>query len=688
MVLNYLTIAFRNLFKSKVYSFLNIFGLALGVAAFLFIIHYVRFEKSYEQYNPQAENIYRITLDLYNGNEYVVTDCETYAPIGPILKDKMPEVVDYVRMMHNDGLQDIHVNDRAYLEEGMYFADPSAMQIFAINLINGDENDALGKPFQVALCESLAKKYFGRTDVVGETLKWKQNEYHVTGVFKDVPVNTHLKFNMLLSHASLPQLYGWYKDDSFNGNNEYTYLLMKPRTDLAAFQAKLDLFSQTLKDKIGNEKFGAERVTDIHLYSTKSFEPEPPGNIKVVTFMLAIAAFIIVIAWVNYVNLSTARAVERAREVGIRKVLGSAKLQLILQFLSESVIINVMACVLALGIFQTALPLFRELAGLALPLQIVSDLNFWSLFAALLLGGSLLSGLYPACVLSSFQPVAVLKGKFKSSAHGQQLRKALVVFQFASAVVLLIGISAVYLQIKHLRTQDLGMEIDRTLSIRTPYMDEPDSVIRSKFQVLKTELLGLARVEAVTSSEGLPGLSLHELSTTSNVKRVGHESEGGSYNYYYSAIDADFIPALDMQLTAGNNFHRGLENKNQVIINEESVSRLGFTSASEAVGSRITFRGNDGQPCTIVGVLKNYNYQSPKEQQIPMLFYYDALGSYHSVKLKAGDMHASVSSVEAIWHKVFPGAMFNYFFLDEKYDQQFKADSRFGYVTATFSLLA
>lgn len=226
MLSNYLRIAFRNLLKSKVYSFLNIFGLALGLAAFLFIIHYVRFEKSYERYNPQAENIFRITLDLYNGNEYIVTDCEMYAPVGPMLKEKMHEVIDYTRMMHNDGLQDIRANDKTFLEEGLYFADPSALKIFAIALIHGKENDALNKPFQAVVSKSMANKYFGRSDVVGETLKLEQTEYHITGVFQDVPVNTHLKFNMLLSHASVSQLYTWYKDENFNGNNEYTYLLM------------------------------------------------------------------------------------------------------------------------------------------------------------------------------------------------------------------------------------------------------------------------------------------------------------------------------------------------------------------------------------------------------------------------------------------------------------------------------
>ena len=322
MLKNYFKIAIRNLWKSKGFSFINIAGLAVGMAAFMFIIQYVQFERSYEKFNPNADNIYRITLDLYNGNEYVVTDCETYAPVGPLLKEKMPEVIDYVRMYHNDGLQDIEANNRKFLEEGIYFADASAFKFFSIELLHGDKSTTLSAPYKVVLNETMAKKYFGRTDAIGESLKIEGNLYQVEGIMKDLPYNTHLKFNTLLSHSTLPAMYQWYKEDSWNGNNEYTYLLLEPGIDLATFNNKLVAFAKSLSDKIGTERFVAEPIKEIHLYSNKSFEPEVNGSAKTVYALLIIAIFIIIIAWVNYVNLSTARAVERAKEVGIRKVMG------------------------------------------------------------------------------------------------------------------------------------------------------------------------------------------------------------------------------------------------------------------------------------------------------------------------------------------------------------------------------
>ena len=688
MLKNYLSIAYRNLLKNSAFSFVNIVGLAIGMAAFLFIIQYVRFERSYENFHTNADNIYRITLDLYNGNEYVVTDCEMYAPVGPMIKEKMTEVLDYARMFHNDGLQDIEVGSQKFLEEGIYFADASAFKVFSMEVLQGDESTALSEPYTTVLTESIAKKYFGHTDVVGESLKIDKQLYQITAIIADLPPNTHLKFHTLLSHTTLSKMHEWYKEDSWNGNNEYTYLLMAPGTNLEAFNKKLVALAVSLKDKIGNERFVAEPIKDIHLLSTKSFEPEPPGSAKVVYFMLIIAAFIIVIAWVNYVNLSTARAIERAREVGIRKVMGSLRLQLIFQFLSESVIVNLIAAALAFVFFQAGLPFFRDLTGLPFQLDFIRDVRFWYLFAGLIFAGSALSGIYPAIVLSSFQPSAVLKGKFRSSAHGKHLRKGLVIFQFAATVVLMVCMSAVYLQINYLRSYDLGMNVDETLVIRAPGQ-EVDSLMLEKQQSLKTELLRNPVVQHIAVSESVPGLSLHELSTTSNVKKVGEEKSAGSYNYYYVSIDADYIPALSMKLIAGRNFEGGTPNTDQVIINEEAVIRLGFSSPEDAIGSQITFRTRwKGEPATIIGVLRNYYHRSPKEQHFPMLFRYEESGTYFSVKLKTENMPETVAAVKKVWNEVFPNALFHYFFLDETYDQQYQADARFGKVIASFSALA
>jgi putative ABC transport system permease protein len=693
MLRNYFRIAHRTLLKNRVFSFINIFGLAVGMAAFLFIIQYVRFERSYEQFNPNADNIYRITLDLYNGSEYVVTDCETHAAMGPLLKEKMPEVLDYARMFHNDGLQDVEVGDRKFLEEGGYFADTSAFRILSLGIVHGEKRTALSNPFQIVITESTAKKYFGRTDVIGEAIKIENRLYHVSAVIADLPPNTHLKFNFLLSHGTLENIYSWYTKYPWGGNNEYTYLLIAPGTDLAAFNKKLTALCASMKEQLEDDRYTAENMQDIHLYSNKTFEPEVNGNARVVYFLLIIAVFIIVIAWVNYVNLSTARAIERAREVGIRKVMGSLKVQLVFQFLSESIMVNLIAAVLAFGMFQMGLPFFRELTGQPLSLNIIAEPSFWSLFLMLFLIGSVLSGLYPALVLSSFQPSTVLKGKFQSSSHGQRLRKGLVVFQFAATVILMICMCTVYLQIRHMRTHDLGMNIDQTLVLRAPRLPVPDSayqaVFESSFRSFKTELLRHPEIQLVARSESVPGLSLHELSTTSNVKRVGQEKSGGSYNYYSYSVDADFIPALNMELVAGRNFEAGTPNLNMVIINEDAVSKLGFSSVEEALGSKLTFstRGN-GDPSTVIGVLRNFYQRSPKEPHIPMIFKYRERADYLSLRLKTVQVHETLATVKTVWDQVFPGSVFHYFFMDQNYNQQYQADVRFGRVIGTFSGLA
>lgn len=688
MLKNYISIAYRNLLKSKAFSLVNILGLAIGMAVFLSIVHYVRFERSYEDFHTNADNIYRITLDLYNGSEYLVTDCETHAAMGPILKAEMPEVTDFVRMYSLDGAADVRVGEKNFWEQGVYFTDPSVFNIFSLKVLNKDSEDPLKEPFNVVITESMARKYFGRTDAAGEQIFLNKDAYHVSAVIADLPPNTHLKYLFLISHSTLTQIKPWYKEDSWNGNNEYTYLLMAPGTDLAAFNKKLFDRSASLKDKIEADRYHAEKARDIHLYSNKTYEPEANGSAKVVSFLALIALFIIVIAWVNYINLSTARAIERAREVGIRKVMGSVRGQLILQFLSESVIVNVLAGVIAFGFFQAALPFFRELTGQPLPMDIVGDAALWYWWLALVFVGSLLSGLYPSLVLSAFQPAAVLKGKFRSSPHGQRLRQALVVFQFSATVILMICMGTVYLQIKHMRNYDLGMNLDQALVLKVPPQTKGDSVFLVSFNSLKTALLRNAGIQKIARSEVVPGIGLGELNTNT-FSRLSHRNEDSGYEYYFYSIDADFIPALGMKLVAGRNFQGGPASYDEVIVNEETVKRLGFAKSEDAVGEQITFRRNQAAPySTIVGVVRNYHYRSPKEAHLPMLFNYYEGGNYMTLKTSSGDIHQTIADVKTAWDKAFPGNVFSYFFLNERYDQQFKADAQFGKVVATFSALA
>jgi putative ABC transport system permease protein len=687
MFINYSRTAWRSLLKNRIFSIINVLGLAAGISAFLFINTYVGFEKSYENFIPNADNTWRITLDLYNGSEYVVTDCETHAPMAPILKDRFPEVVDYVRMYNNDGLRYVQVDDKKFLESGIYFADPSVFNLLGVELKKGDPAKALSEPFQMVISESQAKKMFGRTDVTGEAVEIDGSLFHLTGIFADRPPNTHIKFNFLMSHSTLPKTRDWYKETEWAGNNEYSYLLMKPGTDLAEFNKKVLAVSEGFKDVLGNGKYVAEPMTSIHLESNKTFEPEPNGNAKVVYFLAVIAVFIIVIAWVNYMNLATARAVERAKEVGIRKVMGSVKGQLIVQFLTESLIVNMAAGFLGLVLFQTSMPLFRELTALPPAVGVINNSSFWMMFAALVVIGAVLAGIYPAFVLSSFRPALVLKGKFQSSSHGQMLRKALVVCQFATTIILIVGVSAVFLQVDHLRSVDIGANLDQTLAVHSPQMDVADSIFLSKYTAFKNDVIQRASVKSVAVSESFPGIPVTEMSTTT-VGVVGNEEQSGRYEYYWYAIDEGFVPTMSMNMSAGRNFESTSDVGN-MLINEEAAKRLGFEKPEDAIGAQLTFVDwRTQKPVRVVGVIKNFYQRSPKEVHLPMLFVYSQRGRYFNFKYSATNVNDLMTSVKESWDKVFPGELFNYSFIDERFDQQYRTDVQFGRVMGTFSTLA
>ena len=678
MVRNYFTIAYRHLIKSKTFSFINIFGLAIGMTAFLLIVHYVRFERSYENFHKNADNISRITLDIYKGPEFVVSDCGMYARIGPLIKEEFPEVLDFTRLCLI-GKRVVQKEDKKFYESRMYFADPSVFNLFSFNVLAGEP--ALSSLFQAVITKSIAQKYFGRIDVAGESVEIEKKIFTITAVVDDVPANSHLKFDLLLSHSTMAKFWD-YDENGYNGNNEFTYLLMTTPVDMASFNKKLKNLSIALKENIGDDLLVAQPMKDIHLYSNKSYEVEPNGNAQSVYFLMIIAVFILCIAWINYINLSTARATERAKEVGIRKVMGSQQRQLVFQFLSESIIVTLLAAVLCIIFVYLSLPFFTSLTGQNLTLAIFHDSGFWYLFIDLLLTGSLLAGLYPAFVLSSFRPASVLKGNFQSSSQGLWLRKGLVVFQFATTVVLIICMCTVYLQIHYLQMYKLGISIEQTLVLQSPKI-ESDSLYDIKARTLKKELLSHPSVQMVTLSGTLPGSG--DLSATGNILRPGEEKNDKGYIYYINSFDENFIPQFQMELIAGHNFDGGSGVDDQVIINEETVNALGFRNAKEAVGATLLFYNNEKM---IIGVLKNFYQRSPKEKHIPMVFWYNTHAEYFSLRIKPDHISETMNSVKNTWSRVFPDTPFDYFFLDEKFNQQYKADRQFGKVIGLFSVLA
>lgn len=674
MLRNHLTIALRVFRRDLSLTSINVAGLALSFAITLLILQYARFEFSYESTHPQASQIMRLTMDYLDGNTVVTQDCETYPPLGPTMKASLPEVEDFTRAYSLDRLL-IKVGEETFYEDKGYAADPAFFDFFHYPLIEGSIAGAFLKPHEVILNESTARRFFGRTDIVGEVVQILHSEgelgLKVVGVMPDCPPNTHLPFNMLVSYPTMTASFGE-KDENWNGNNTFTYIMLRPGTQEEAFQVQLEEFNKKLvaEEKIENERVIAQAMEDIHLYSHKTFEAEPNGDANSLFFLLLVALLVIVSAYVNYVNLATSRSVERAKEVGIRKVIGSTRSQLIGQFLFESFLVNVLAAIMAVGLIWLGREVFLELTDLGADFAILSDQVFWLMLVGFVLLGVFLSGLYPALVLSGFAPALVLKGKFSRSGKGLWLRKSLVIFQFAVTLILLTQSFIVYQQLNYMREKELGVNIDRTVVINGPALDS----LQKRFVPFKQSLIQQPQIEGVAISGTVPGLPVSDMNTTTGI-HLADELNPRNNNFYLTGIDSAYLSLMEIKLLAGENFQAGNLKGRNIIVNEEAIRQWGLQSPEEAIQKTVKFWGRKWQ---VVGVIQNYHHESGKSAHVPMIFYYfDEFSEYASIRISGGEVEESLALIEQTFESHFPFTPFSYFFLDQRYDEQFKADLQF-----------
>lgn len=692
MLKNYFKIAWRNMKRHKAYSAINILGLAIGIAACLLILQYVSFELSYENFQVNKDRVYRVQQDRYDNGKLSTQWAAGAFAVGNSFKNAIPEIEDYVKVVQN-GRVTAETNNQPLKIDKVYFTNASFFSIFTYPLIAGNKSTALKEPFTAALSETTAKKIFGTTDVVGKPLALNRNSnYTITAVYKDAPVNTQLKPDMLLSYATYLK---WTTDSSGNGPETawqwdgcLTYLLLQKGADPAAIEKK---FVPIVEKAVGADmkRFNAgvtyhlQPLKDIHLYSHYMMEPGENGDGKTVYLLLGIAFFIVIIAWVNYINLATARAITRAREVGVRKAIGSKRSQLIAQFLSESAVLNGLALVLALLLVLAAIPGFNKLSGQQLSFSLFIQPGFWIGLLSLFLIGVFFSGLYPAFVLSGFKPIEVLKGKMGSTKQSALLRKSLVVFQFATSLFLLIGTVAVYRQIQYMRKQSLGINIDQTLVIPQPIVGI-DSTFLKKITAFKQELQQQSSIKDITVSTSIPGEAVGW--NAGGIKLVGTD-ESTQKQYRVIGVDYDYIKTYGLKLIAGRPFSKEFgSDAHSVIFNKKGIEQLGFSKPEDALGKRIDFWGDQ---YTIEGVTDNFHQQSLREAYEPLIFRLipDINGSI-SIKTEAGQASQTISLVKKEWPKFFPGNTFEYFFLDDHFDKQYKADQRFGQVFGLFTSLA
>ncbi|MCB0487946.1 MAG: ABC transporter permease [Cyclobacteriaceae bacterium] len=688
MLKNYLLAIWRYLTRNSVFALINLLGLVVGTAAFLLIVQYSLHEFSYDQFWRAKENIYRLQLDRYDKGELATRWAAGSNGIGPDLKRNFPEVKAYVRMTKSNAM--LSHGDTFFKEENVYYTSSGFFDVFGLKLIEGVDSTALIGPNKMILSRSMEKKYFGNEPALGKTMRNNgDTEYLITGVYEDLPAKTHMALDAMLSFATFANFQGVTEEEMnyWQWDGFLTYILLDEQTSPASLESKLPEFvirqaGEELKQFNAGMVFHLQALTDIHLDSDFIMEFKPNGSRDTANFLLVVAFLIILIAWINYINLSTAKSIERAREVGVRKVMGSQRWHLVQQFLVESLLFNTVAVGLAVFVVVLLTPYFADLTGRPLGYELFTLKTFWIGSVVLIVVGAVFSGFYPALVLSSYKPVEVLKGRFKNTNQGVAFRKGMIVLQFVASIMLIVGTYTVYNQITYMRSQQLGVNIEQTLVIKSPNVI--DSTYRATFQGFKNKLVQKAEVSYVTASSSVPGTSPDW--NAGGVRRLS-QGEDESNQYRVLLIDHDFIPSYGLEVVAGRGFSDEMNNEEKsLMLNESAVRMMGFENADQAINDYVVFWGDTFR---IVGVLKNYRQESLKKDFDQLLFRYSKApqGNY-SVRFNTANVKTSIAQFEEAWKEFFPGNPFNYFFLDEHYEKQYKADQQFGSVFGMFSGLA
>jgi putative ABC transport system permease protein len=689
MLGHYFKIAVRNLVNTKSFSLVNILGLAIGVTACLLILHYVSYEKSYDKFHEAGERIYRLRYERSDSSGAAVKFASCTPPAADFIRGKYPEVEKIARIQNYQAV--VSFGDRKFTEEKMYFAEPDFLDILKFEFIKGDPLNGIREANNAFISQSTARKYFGNQDPMGKTFCVdKQVDYQVAGIFADIPQNSHLKFDILLSYKNIYLRFGKDVLESWGHTTFFTYLRLKPGADPQAFENKLVDLVESEAGELQRQyqvviRLKMQPLHDIHLTSHFMQEYEINGDRDAVNFLFIIAIFIIIMAWVNYINLSTARSFIRAREVGLRKVVGAARRQLTVQFFSEIILVNLAAVLIAFVLVQSFLPFFTQITGTPSDYSIWKASWFWTALLIMFLVGVFLSGLYPVAVMTSFKPTVVLRGKLGNSARGINLRKILVIFQFVIALVLIAGTLAVYWQLDYMKSQDLGFDIDHVLVIKAPRIR--DDTYREKFATLKEELLKQSKINRFCFATEVPGRQIFW--DNGGIVKYGEDVSKGK-NYQIVGIDYDFVNLFDLKFASGRNFSKEFPaDKDALIFNETAVKWMGFTDPDSAVGQKVDYWGHI---YTIIGVLEDYHQQSLKAAFEPHIFrllpYGRDVRGHFAVKINPKNVRETVQLVQKQYEQFFPGNPFEYIFLDEYYNQQYKEDELFGKVFGIFSFLA
>ena len=691
MIKNYFKTAWRNLKRNKIFSAINILGLAVGVSAFLLIVNYLRFEYSYDETHTKKNRIYRVPMEVREKDGKEQTFAFTYPAVAPAMKKDFPEVEEAVRFRRQGGI--VRYKDIKIVEGGnLYYVDPEIFKIFSFPFVKGDASSALVELNDAVITETTAKKYFGNEDPIGKPLYYRNEDHIVKAVLKDIPANSHLQFNILLNYKKYIQLTENAAETSWRWSDFYTYILLKPGTDAKALQAKMPAFAERymgddMKQRGYLQTFTLQPIKDIHLRSDYDYEMAGNGNLEYLKYLAIAALFILFIAWINYVNLSTARSLDRSKEVGVRKVVGAGKFQLIRQFFAESLLINFAGILIGILIFLLSLNWFANLIEKDITYLKIADWKFWLFAVAVFLLGTLAAAFYPAFVLSSFQPINALKTSASAgrlSVGKNFLRKSLVVLQFTAAIILIAGAIGFYRQLRFMQNRDLGVNIQQTLVLTQTAAQ--DSAGIPSYNAFINDMEANPAITSVATSTSVPG---GEVGGSSNFSLKGSTLEK---RCRVLGIDKKFIPAYGLKIAAGRNISNDQPAVDtsvllNILVNETAAKIFGFNNPADIVGKEM--RGA-GFQCNVIGVVKDFHQESLQHSFDPIVFYPEEernLGLF-SLKLNTSDLPAVMDFVKTKWSSHFQESPFQFFFLDERFDNQYKSDKLFATVLWLFTIIA
>jgi putative ABC transport system permease protein len=692
MLKNYLKTAVRSLIRNKFYTSINIFGLAVGIATCLLILLYVLDEWSFDRYNINANRIYRVNNEIKVGdNQFDLAVAP--AMMGTTMVKECPQVLQYTRLQwHNSML--IKKGTENLREDRVGYGDSTLFDVFTLPMIAGNPKTALRDPHSMVITESTAKKYFSESDVIGKEMVVNDTEsYKITGVIKDIPSQSHFNFDIFVPAADNPSS----REDNWLNQNWNTYILIKKKADVKKLLAELNqmmdryvgpelqgvtnMSLDQLKKTGGYVRVSLTPLTDIHLKSNRTAELDGNGNMEFVYIFSAIALFILLIACVNFMNLSTARSFNRAKEVGVRKVLGSLRKNLIQQFLTESVLISFIALILSILIAWTALPYFNQLAGKNIHVYYLFQPDMLLSLVILMLVVGLLAGFYPAFFLSAFQPIAVLKGKLSSGFKKSWLRNALVVFQFVITIILIIGTIVIFNQLDYIRSKDIGYNRNQILVINGT------SVLGNQAGTFKNELLQINGVQNATLTGFLPT----NFDRSSDAFFLSPALDLKSFiSMQIWNVDENYIPTLDMKLVEGRNFSLQYPTDSSgIIINEAAVR---FLQTKDVLNKKLysvsDFKTKKLNEYHVVGVIRNFNFSSLREMITPLALHYGRNNDNISVRVDASHISTVISGMKSKWKSLTSGQPLDYSFMDEQFNKLYTAEQQTGRISISFALLA